>query len=121
MSALFQCLLSWKISYTIGWNLIWTQWFKCLHKVLYTRKFHLSGCNHNMEKLEIRSMLPLESFGFFLYLCFYFHNLDKFGEDNYLFMSFINIWVWWVGFWVTMSEVWFQTRVQFPLKVLVLV
>jgi hypothetical protein len=25
-----------KISYTIGWDLIWTQLFKCLHMVLYT-------------------------------------------------------------------------------------
>jgi hypothetical protein len=35
-------------------------------------------------------------------------------------MSFINVWVWWVGFWIMMGEVWFQTKVQLPLKVLVL-
>jgi hypothetical protein len=38
-------------------------------------------------------VLPLERFDFFLSRCFYFHNMDKFGEDNYLFMNFTNIWV----------------------------
>jgi hypothetical protein len=43
---------------------------------------------------KCKSMLPLERFSFFLAMCFYFYNLNKFSEDTYLSMSFIDIWVW---------------------------
>ncbi len=45
---------------------------------------------------KYESMLPLERFSIFQYMCFYFYNLDMFGENTYLFMSFTDIWVWWV-------------------------
>ncbi len=66
-------------------------------------------------------VLPFERFSFFLSRCLYFHDLDKFGENTYLFMSFTDIWAWWVGLCIAMGKVWFQIGVQLPLKVLMLV
>ncbi len=36
-------------------------------------------------------VFSLERFNFFLSMCLCFHDLDKFGEDTYLFMIFTDI------------------------------
>jgi hypothetical protein len=91
------------------------------HNLIHMKVYFIRMQPQHGKIGKCRLVLPLERFGFLISKCFYSHNLDTFGEDNYLFMSFINIWVWWVGFWVMMGEVWFQTKVQLPLKVLMLV
>jgi len=121
-NALFQCLPSWNKKYTIGWNLIWTQLCECLCKSFIHMKTSFIKMQSQHGRINTCGLvLPFERFSFFLSRCLYFHDLDKFGENTYLFMSFTDIWTWWVGLCIVMGKVWFQIGVQLPLKVLVLV
>jgi len=116
-NALFQCLTSWKISYTIGWNLIWTQLFECLCKsFIHTKTCFIKMQSQHGRIKKCGLVLPFERFSLFLSRCLYFNYLNKFGEDTYLFMSFTDIWAWWVGLRIAMGKVWFQIGVQLPLQ-----
>jgi hypothetical protein len=61
-------------------------------------------------------VLPFERFNFFLSRCLYFHDLEKFGEDTYLFMSFTDIWAWWVGLCIAMAKSDFRLGFNSPSK-----
>ncbi len=85
-------------------------YFVYLHMNFLVKRFLLLGGYY-------RLVLPLRPSVHWTFVGLVFHDLDKNCDYVYFIMSFINIWMCWVGLWVALSKVRYQIEIQGSIKV----
>ncbi len=97
-----------KLHNSLGWHLdiIISM---LVQKFFTLENFLLSWNQYNLERSKnVNCCCHLKPYLFTIFLCLSFsisNDVDTHGHYVYFFTIFINIWMWWVGLWISLGKI----------------